>query len=133
VIALLAFYVVLLVRQRRRAQLPDVRADETGLTTWGYYKDQPVTIPWEHIVTWAVIPPAKPNKPIRYAIFGDGLYISWAEPPYGPFSWSTTVGIPYRDYKTRAIRLHALIAARTGLPLRELHADAAQAILAQAM
>ncbi len=84
VIALLAFYVVLLVRQRRRSQLPDIRADETGLTTWGYYKDQPVTIPWAHIVAWAVIPPAKPNKPIRYAIFGDGLQLSWIEPLIRP-------------------------------------------------
>lgn len=133
VIALLVFYVVLLARQRRRSQLPDIRADETGLTTWGYYKDQPVTIPWEHIVAWTVIPPAKPNKPIRYAVFGDGLHLSWAEPASLSYYWENASGDPHEQYREHATRLHALIAARTELPLRELHADAAQAIPAHAL
>lgn len=123
VVTLLTFYVALFVRQRRRRQTPEVSADETGLTTWGYYRDQPVMIPWQDIRVWAVMPPTKPSKPIRYAVYGDGLRLTWDEPPYGPYSWSTTVGIPYQSYKTRAIRLHALIAARTGLPLRELRRD----------
>jgi hypothetical protein len=124
VIALLAFYVVLLVRQRRRAQLPDVRADETGLTTWGYYKDQPVTIPWDHIVAWVVIPPAKSKKFIRYAVFGGGLQLTWAEPASLRYYWETASGYRHNEYFQHATRLHALIVARTGLPLRELRADA---------
>lgn len=133
VIALLAFYLVLLAHQRRRSQLPDVRADETGLTTWGYYKDQPVTIPWDHIVAWVVIPPAKPNKPIRYAVFGDGLHLSWDEPVSLRYYWDNASGDPHKEYRKHATRLHALIAARTGLPLRELRADAALAISARAV
>lgn len=80
-------------------------------------------IPWQDIRAWAVIPPTKPNKPVRYVVYGDGLRLTWDEPPYSPYFWSTTVGIPYQSYKTRALRLHALIAARTGLPLRELRTD----------
>jgi len=125
VIALLALYITLFIRQRRRSQLPDIRADEIGLTTWGYYKDQPVTISWEHIVAWAVIPPAKSNKSIRYAVFGDGLQLSWAEPASLRYYWENASGDRHNEYRQCAARLHALIAARTGLPLRELRADVA--------
>jgi hypothetical protein len=133
VIALLALYITLFIRQRRQSQLPDVRADETGLTTWGYYKDQSITIPWQNIHAWVVIPPAKSKKFIRYAVFGDGLQLSWAEPVSLRYYWENASGDRHNEYRQRAARLHALIAARTGLPLRELRADAAQAIPAQAM
>jgi hypothetical protein len=124
VIALLAFYLVLLFRQRRHGQLPDVRADETGLTTWGYYKDQPVTIPWDLIVAWVVISPTKPNKSIRYAVFGDGLHLSWDEPASLRYYWENASGDSHKQYREHAARLHTLIVARTGLPLRELRSDA---------
>ncbi len=79
-------YVVLFRRQLRNSNVPDVSADETGLTT-GHDKDQPVTIPWQYIHAWAVIPPAKSEQPARYVVFGDGVRLSWTELPIVRYPW----------------------------------------------
>ncbi|HEU4785172.1 MAG TPA: hypothetical protein VFS83_17675 [Ktedonobacterales bacterium] len=130
---LVTLYVVLFIRQRPYSRMPDVSADESGLTTWGRYKDQPVTIAWERIAAWAVLrPPRGSIKPFRYVVVGDGLRLAWSEPTYGQYTWQSASS-PQGTYRKQAERLHALIAARTGLPLRELHADAAQAIPAQVL
>jgi hypothetical protein len=124
VVALLVtLYVLLFIRQRLYRQMPDVSADESGLTTWGRYKDQPVTIPWERIAAWVVLrPPRGSIKPFRYVVVGDGLRLAWSEPTYGQYAWQSANN-PHGAYRKRAARLHALIAARTGLPLRELRTD----------
>ena len=122
---LVTFYVVLFIRQRPYRRMPDVSADESGLTTWGRYKDQPVTIAWDRIAAWAVLlPPRGSIKPFRYVVVGDGLRLAWSEPTYGQYTWQSASS-PQGTYRKQAERLHALIATRTGLPLRELRADVA--------
>lgn len=121
----LTLYIILLMRQRRYNHLPDVRADESGLTTWGSSKDQPITIPWQSIAAWVVVPP-KPGstRPFRYVVVGHGLRLAWRESIFVHYSWHGVGGDPYKAYREPAMRLHALIAARTGLPLRQFRLDA---------
>ncbi|HKT37896.1 MAG TPA: hypothetical protein VJR48_05955 [Ktedonobacterales bacterium] len=133
VAVLVTFDIVLFVRRQRYRKNPDVSADASGLTTWGRFKDQPVTISWERITAWVVISPKQgTTKPFRYVVVGDGLRLAWSEPTYGQYTWQSASS-PQGSYRKQAARLHALIAARTGLPLRELRTDAAQAIPARAM
>jgi hypothetical protein len=128
VVALLVtLYVMLFIRQRRYRLMPDVSANASGLTTWGRHKDQPITIPWERIAAWVVLPPPHSSiKPFRYVVVGDGLRLAWSEPTYGQYAWQS-VSNPQDTYRQQAVRLHALIAARTGLPLRQLTWEASAA------
>jgi hypothetical protein len=127
IVLLIGIYIELMRRTNRVKAQPDVRADETGLTTWGYFRDQPLTLPWQRIAAWALIPPTKPSGNIHYVVFGDGLQLTWVEPSYGPYGWSGVWSTSPSAYKKRAEQLHALIVARTGQPLRELRLDAGPA------
>jgi hypothetical protein len=119
-LTMLGFYVVLFRRQRRLKPTADVRADGEGLTTWGPYLDQPITLPWSSITAWVVIPPAKPSQPSRYVVYGGGLRLTWVEPLGAPHPWSGVNFSAPLIYRKQIARLHALIAARIGQPLREL-------------
>lgn len=127
IVLLIGIYIELMRRTNRVKAQPDVRADETGLTTWGYFRDQPLTLPWQRIAAWTLIPPTKPSGNIHYVVFGDGLRLTWVEPSYGPYGWSGVWSTSLSAYKKRAEQLHALIVARTGQPLRELRLDAGPA------
>ena len=124
---LVTLYIVLFLRRQRYRKNPDVSADASGLTTWGRFKDQPVTVAWERITAWVIISPKQgTTKPFRYLVVGDGLRLAWSEPTYGQYTWQSASS-PQGTYRKQAERLHALIAARTGLPLRELQEDAVPA------
>ena len=132
-IALLVFYTILFIRQRRVGGMPDVSADEAGIMTWGRYKDQPVQIPWQAVTAWVVAPPKRgTTQPFRYVVLGDGLRIGWVEPTSGQHAWQSVTN-PRGSYHKQAERLHALIAARTGLPPRELRKDGTGAAPRQTM
>jgi hypothetical protein len=123
VIVFLALYIILFMRQRRRSHLPDVSADESGITAWGRHKDQPTHIPWRSVTAWVVVPPKRgTTQPFRYVVLGEGLRIGWVEPTHGQYAWRSASS-PHGAYRKQAERLHALLAARTDLPLRELHLD----------
>ena len=127
VAVLVTLYIVLFLRRQRYRKNPDVSADASGLTTWGRFKDQPVTVAWERITAWVIISPKQgTTKPFRYLVVGDGLRLAWSEPTYGQYTWQSASS-PQGTYRKQAERLHALIAARTGLPLRELQEDAVPA------
>ena len=129
----LALYTTLFIRQRRNGEHPDVSADEAGIMTWGRYKDQPVQIPWQAVTAWVVAPPKRgTTQPYRYLVFGDGLRLGWVEPTHGQYAWQSVTN-PRGSYRKQAERLHALIAARTGLPPRELRTDGTGAAPRQTM
>lgn len=119
-LTMLGFYVVLFRQQRRLRPTADVRAADDGLTTWGPYLDQPITLPWSSITAWVVILPTKPSQPSRYVVYGDGLRLTWVESSEAPYSWSDVNFSFPSMYRKQVAQLHALIAARTGQPLREL-------------
>lgn len=129
----LALYTILFIRQRRNGEHPDVGADEAGIMTWGRYKDQPIQIPWQTVTAWVMAPPKRgTTQPYRYLVLGDGLRIGWAEPTHGQYAWQSVTN-PRGSYRKQAERLHALIAARTGLPPREVRTDGTGAAPRQTM
>ncbi|HET8906573.1 MAG TPA: hypothetical protein VFN11_06375 [Ktedonobacterales bacterium] len=130
-LTMLGFYVVLFRQQRRLRPTADVRADDDGLTTWGPYLDQPITLRWSSITAWVVISPAKPSQPSRYVVYGDGLRLTWVEPSEVPYSWSGVNFSSPSMYRKLVAQVHALIAARTGQPLRELRIGESTAAAAQ--
>lgn len=124
ILLFVALYIILFIRQRHYNRLPDVSANEVGLTTWGRYKDQPVTVRWHSITAWVVVPAKEGStKPICYVVFGDGLRLAWAEPTYGQYSWQSASSDRHGNYRKQAAKLHGLIAARSGQPLREFRSD----------
>jgi hypothetical protein len=109
----------------RRSAFPPVFADGFGISGKSRLQGQLVTIPWQSITAWVVIPPpVGSNKPVRYIIFGDGHKLTWAEPADARLAGCGIRGDRREAYRALATRVHALIAARTGLPLRELRTDA---------
>ncbi len=111
---------------RRSAFRPTITVDGFGITRRSSGQEKPVNIPWQSITAWVVVPPAPAtNRPTRYVIFGDGHKITWAEPVDAQLAGRDVKGDRRQAYHALAERIHALIAARTGQPLRELRVDAA--------
>lgn len=124
-VAFLGLAAIALTIQRRRNRQPVISVDALGITGKARGEQRPVTIPWPSVTAWVVVPPpAGSNKPVRYIVFGDGRKITWVEPADARLAGRSIRGDRREAYRERAARVHALIAAHTGLPLRELRADA---------
>lgn len=110
---------------RRGTFRPAIRVDGFGIATRAQNEKKPVMIPWQSVTAWVVIP-ASPgaNKPTRYIVFGDGKKITWAESTDAQLAGKDVRGNRQQAFRERAARIHAVIASRTGLPLRELQPDA---------
>jgi hypothetical protein len=124
-IAFVEFAALMFTVQRRRNVLPAMSVDGFGVASKQRSDQHPVTIPWQSITAWVVIPaPPGSHRPTRYIAFGEGQKIAWAEPAGAQLAGRGVKGDRRQAYRERAAHIHALIAARTGLPLRELRVDA---------
>ncbi len=113
-----------LIVARRRGALPRVIVDGFGISGKSLL-GQLSTIPWQNITAWVVIrPPAGRHKLVRYIVYGDGQRLTWAEPENARLAGRGINSDRRQAYREQAARIHALIAVRTGLPLRELRLDA---------
>lgn len=111
---------------RRSASRPAITVDGYGITRRSSGQEKPANIPWQSITAWVVVPaPPGSRKPTRYIVFGDGHKIAWAEPADARLAGREVKGDRRQAYREMAERIHALIAARSGQPLRELRVDAA--------
>ncbi len=125
VIPLVGFLAWAIAVTRRSAFRPTISVDGFGITSHSSGQEKSVMIPWQDISVWVVVPsPAGSNKPVRYIVFGDGRKLTWAEPADARLAGRGIRGDRREAYRALATRVHALIVARTGLPLRELRADA---------
>jgi hypothetical protein len=133
-IALLGSVAVAFAIQRRTLLRPGISVDGFGIASRQQGDKKPVAITWQSITAWVVVPaPPGSLRPTRYIVFGDGQKIAWAEPADAQLAGRGVKGDRRQAYRERAARIHALIAARTELPLRELRVDATQAIPARAV
>jgi hypothetical protein len=124
-IALLGLVAVAFAIQRRRNALPAITIDGFGLTARATSGQKPGMVPWQSVTAWVVIPaPPGSRRPTRYIVFGEGQKIAWAESADARLAGRDVKGDRQQAYREQAARIHALIAARTGLPLRELRVDA---------
>ena len=124
-VAFMEFATLMLTAQRRRYALPAISVDGFGLASKQRSDQKPITITWQHITAWVVVPPLpRSGKPTLYIVFGDGQKIAWAEPADAQLAGRGVKGVRRQAYRERSERIHALIAVRTGLPLRELRVDA---------
>ena len=125
-VAFVGLAAVALTIQRRRSRRPVISVDGLGITGRATGEQKLATIPWQSITAWVVVPPpAGTNKPVRYIVYGNGHKLTWAEPADAQLAGRGIRGDRREAYRALATRVHALIAARTGLPLRERRADAA--------
>lgn len=84
------------------------------------FNDRPLaTMAWGDIRAWAVLPP-EPGElaPVVYAVWSENQTLQWTEPPGARLAGSGVRGDRREAYRATARQLHALIAVRTGLPLR---------------
>jgi hypothetical protein len=111
---------VALARAQQRRRLPVLVTDDLGITRAGS-RETAKTLPWSGIRAWAVLPPrlGDPSGP-TYFLFTDATSLTWREPDDAQLAGRGIQGDRQRAYREHAAELHALIAARTGLPLREL-------------
>ncbi len=110
--------------QRRHNALPAMSVDGFGLASKQRSEQKPVTITWQHITAWVVVPaPPGSSRPTRYIVFGDGQKIAWAEPADAQLAGRDVKGDRRQAYREMAHRIHALIAARSDQPLRELRVE----------
>ena len=117
---------------------PIIQANYTGLTMTTPKETR--TIPWESICVWCIeLPPTRnaygyagwryPGYTYSYEVFasdgffskGDRLY--WEEPESAKLLGTNISDDRRRAFRERADSLRAMIALRTGLPLREWGPD----------
>jgi hypothetical protein len=117
-VALMAI-VFSLVEGRRKQQA--VAATESALKSQGL---SGVVIPWGEIRAWGVLPAASDRKqPTIYAVMSETRSIIWSEPEDAELDGTIRNNDRRAAYRIRAAQLHAAIAARTGLPLREIRLE----------
>jgi hypothetical protein len=115
-------YIYAFMQQRNR--LPVILVDDLGITRKTANSATTRTIPWAEIRAWAVLPPKLGDRRgPTYFVFTEGNKISWREPEDAALAGRHIAGDRRAAYRDCAERLHALIAARTGLPLRELRLE----------
>ncbi len=117
-LVLLAMMPPLVIRSARAQQ--DIIADVTGLKRLS--GEGSTAVPWEDIRAWGVVPPPPgSNKAARYLVMTEaGLRFTWREPANAQLGGRGVQGDRQAAYRQRADALHALIVARTGLPLHDL-------------
>ncbi len=110
-----------LASSRRRRRAPIVIADARGLTQKTDQKTTTISIPWDEVRAWAVMPsPNQPQTRRRYLVSSERATITWTERADAELAGRGIQGDRRLAYQERAEQLHRLIAARTGLPLRDM-------------
>jgi hypothetical protein len=120
VIALLIAAVIATISARRKSQQA-VAASESVLMSHGLSR---VVISWQEVRAWGVLP-AEPDRkqPTIYIVMSETRSIIWSEPEDAELDGPARNGDRREVYRDRAAQLHAAIAARTGLPLREIRLE----------
>jgi hypothetical protein len=97
---------------------PAITADANGLTARGYNREKLGAVGWKDIRTWAIVQtdPGVPES-ITYAVYTDRDTLTWTDPANARLVWQRVAGDRHAAYRAAAEKLHATIAARTGLPL----------------
>ena len=111
------FYV--LSNNRVRTAMPPIAANAVGITRQRA-RLPGVAIPWQNVHAFGVIPPTKGSPDPIYLLFTDTVTLSWAEPKNARQRGQQVQGDRRVAYANAASALHALIVARTGLPLHDL-------------
>jgi hypothetical protein len=115
---------ILPLAQRQRA-LRRIIADQDGLALRELgARQESGRIPWRDIRAWAVIQRG-PNtrRKTTYILLSETQKVYWTEPEGAKLAGRRVQGDRRAAYHARAAQLHATIAARTGLPLREIRLD----------
>jgi hypothetical protein len=117
-VALMAIAFSLIEGQRKQQA---VAASDNVLMSQGLSR---VVIPWREIRAWGALPGAPDRKqPTIYIVMSETRSIIWSEPEDAGLDGTVPDGDRRVAYRARAEQLHAAIAARTGLPLREIRLD----------
>jgi hypothetical protein len=104
-----------------RTRNPLIIANQHGLMSrpWRSSASLARDISWPEVRAWAVmLPPAGSASPPMYVVQTTDRRIAWPEPPEGKLAGRGIRGDRRAAYRVRAELPHALIAAKTGLPLR---------------
>jgi hypothetical protein len=104
----------------RRRKMPAVTADERGLTVM---TSQTTRIRWRDIRAWGIML-GEAGRPTTYLVFSSDQTLRWVEPEGVELGGRGVQSSRREAFAQRAEQLHALIAARTGIPLRRLHVTA---------
>ncbi len=101
---------------------PTIVADSAGIDALGYNNKEIVTLEWGDVHAWGVLPPdsGAPGGATLYILFADKKTMEWSEPSDAQLAGRHVEGDRREAYRSEAAALHALIAARTGLELREI-------------
>lgn len=113
------FFGIVAFSQQHRLHLPIIQTTDEGIKA-GHQDALDTLMKWEAIQAWVVVPPtAKQPDRVTYALLSDEQTITWIEPIDAELGGKVE-GDRQLAYRETAERLHALIAASTGLALREL-------------
>lgn len=109
-------------RQRRRA--PIIIASPESLACKIDQKAALITIPWDEMRAWAIKLSPDHTRPQRtYIVCSERSTLAWTERPDAALAGKGIQGDRHQAYQEQAEHLHCLIAARTGLPLREINSS----------
>lgn len=101
--------------------MPQIVADASGLTKKTEVPRLTVIIPWGEIRAWAIMPALdQPDPHQTYFVCSATAALHWDEPANAELAGRDIQGDRRLAYQEQGRQLHALIAARTGLPLREV-------------
>lgn len=105
----------------RRLVMPIVLVDVSGIQGYSPLTRQETKIPWSDVIGWVAIPlTVDDDDTIWYVLFGaDRLRIIWRVSASFQLAGGGVRGDRRVAFRERADELHALILARTGLPLHE--------------
>ncbi|GEM_PF-810289 len=120
--AIMGFFAVLFALSRRASHVRGITATVGGLETvvGSGRSSHRVEIPWSAVRAWVVVPAVPGGKrPTTYMVFSDGSKLTWVEPEQARLAGRGISGDRQTAFRECAAELHALIAARTGLPLRD--------------
>lgn len=107
--------------QPRRSRVPVVIASPDGLTRKTENKETTITLPWGEMRAWAIkLSPDHTQSQRTYVVCSERATLTWTERADTELAGRGIQGGRRQAYQEQAEQLHSLIAARTGLPLREV-------------
>lgn len=117
-VILLAFLVAGVHRERR---VPAIVADDAGLTRKPGQNGKILVLPWDEIRAWAIMrSPGQEHERYAYIVCSERATLTWGERTGAALGGRGIKGDRRLAYQERAEQLHSVIAARTGLPLRDV-------------
>jgi hypothetical protein len=122
-VMLLMSLIIPLARRVSRFTRIVVDGDGIAITALGAHREGG-RIAWRDVRAWVVVHRgAGSHANSRYAVLSDEHKLVWIEPVRARLAGRAVQGDRREVYRARAVQLHAMIAARTGLPLREIRLD----------